>query len=441
MVKKLVSGVLLGALAVSLVMPGADAWAAKKTSLKQKRITIFAGKTKKIQIRNKKKKRKYVFSSSKKKIASVNKNGVVRGKKAGKAVITVKETYQVKKKNKVIGKVKVTVKKKTVPVKKTPVPVPGPTALPSTAPVINPPAASHDPSADVKTEPAFYVSPEGDDHGDGSSSHPFKTLARAKEAVRGLDKSKGDIIVEIADGFYPVEDTILFDSKDSGTEQGAVIYRAAEGASPVFSGGRKLEASWQKAEDVNWLRDGVTAYKVPLERSEKLRAIYVNGERASMTSKSQKPVKAVGAGSYTVTKGQAEWAWAPSTTKIYTGAVFSAAFGLPADTRNPQNIELESGSTWAQQLVCAESLSLTEEGDTQVNLQMPYGALAQNLGWNTEYSPTKSNDVTNVFEWLEKPGEFYFDQAGSMLYYIPREGEDINSAEVIIPETDTIIEM
>lgn len=443
MVKKLVSGVLLGALAVSLVMPGADAWAAKKTSLKQKKITIFAGKTKKIQIRNKTKKRKYVFSSSKKKIASVNKNGVVRGKKAGKAVITVKETYQVKKKkkNKVIGKVKVTVKKKTVPVKKTPVPVPGPTALPSTAPVINPPATSHGPSPDVKTEPAFYVSPEGDDHGDGSSSHPFKTLARAKEAVRGLDKSKGDIIVEIADGFYPVEDTILFDSKDSGTEQGAVIYRAAEGASPVFSGGRKLEASWQKAEDVNWLRDGVTAYKVPLERSEKLRAIYVNGERASMTSKSQKPVKAVGAGSYTVAKGQAEWAWAPSTTKIYTGAVFSAAFGLPADTRNPQNIELESGSTWAQQLVCAESLSLTEEGDTQVNLQMPYGALAQNLGWNTEYSPTKSNDVTNVFEWLEKPGEFYFDQVGSMLYYIPREGEDINSAEVIIPETDTIIEM
>lgn len=441
MLKKLVSGVLLGALAVSLIMPGTTAWAAKKTSLKQTRITVFAGKTKKIQIRNKKKKRKYVFSSSKKKIASVTKNGVVRGKKAGKAVITVKETYQIKKKKKkkVIGKVKVTVKKKAVPVRKKPVPVPDPTAQPSAAPDINPPVASNGPAPDVKTEPTFYVSAEGDDQGDGSSSHPFKTLTRAKEAVRGLDKSKGDIIVEIAGGFYPVEDTILFDSKDSGTEQGAVIYRAAKGATPVFSGGKKLEGKWQKAEDVNWLREGVTAYKVPLERSEKLRAIYVNGERASMTSKSQKPARPLG--SYTVAKGQAEWAWAPSTTKIYTGAVFSASFGLPADTRNPQNIELESGSTWAQQLVCAKSLSLTEEGDTQVDLQMPYGALAQNLGWNTEYSPTKSNDVTNVFEWLEKPGEFYFDQAGSMLYYIPREGEDIDSAEVIIPETDTIIEM
>lgn len=443
MFNRLVSGVLLGALTVSLFTPGTTAEAAKKTSLEQTKITVLTGKTKKIQIKNKKKKRKYVFSSSKKKIASVTKNGVVRGKKAGKAVITVKETYQVKmkKKKKVIGKVKVTVKKKTVPVRKTPVPAPNPTALPSVTSGANPPVVSNEPSPDVKIEPTFYVSADGDDGGDGSSSHPFRTLARAKEAVRGLDKSKGDIVVEIADGFYPVEDTIVFDSKDSGTEQGTVIYRAAKGAAPVFSGGKKLEAKWQKAEDVNWLRDGVTAYKVPLERSEKLRAIYVNGERASMTSKSQKPARPVGLGSYTVTKGQAEWAWAPSTTKIYTGAVFSASFGLPADTRNPQNIELESGSTWAQQLVCAESLSLTEEGDTQVDLQMPYGALAQNLGWNTEYSPTKSNDVTNVFEWLEKPGEFYFDQAGSMLYYIPREGEDINSAEVIIPETDTIIEM
>lgn len=441
MLNKLVSGVLLGALTVSLISPGTTAEAAKKTSLKQTKITVLTGKTKKIQIKNKKKKRKYVFSSSKKKIASVTKNGVVRGKKAGKAVITVKETYQVKKKKKkkVIGKVKVTVKKKTVPVRKTPVPAPNPTAMSSATPDANPPVVSHGPVPDVKIEPAFYVSADGDDGGGGSSSHPFKTLARAKEAVRGLDKSKGDIVVEIADGFYPVEDTIVFDSKDSGTEQGTVIYRAAKGATPVFSGGKRLEGNWQKAEDVNWLRDGVTAYKIPLERSEKLRAIYVNGERASMTSKSQKPAQALG--SYTVAKGQAEWAWAPSTTKIYTGAVFSAAFGLPADTRNPQNIELESGSTWAQQLVCAESLSLTEEGDTQVNLQMPYGALAQNLGWGTAYSPTKSNDVTNVFEWLEKPGEFYFDQAGSMLYYIPREGEDINSAEVIVPETDTIVDM
>ncbi len=61
MFNRLVSGVLLGALTVSLFTPGTTAEAAKKTSLKQTKITVLTGKTKKIQIKNKKKKRKYVF--------------------------------------------------------------------------------------------------------------------------------------------------------------------------------------------------------------------------------------------------------------------------------------------------------------------------------------------------------------------------------------------
>lgn len=434
-------------LSVCLPEPAVDA--AKKAVVKQKKLNIIVGKTKKITIKNKNKKKKYSFSTSKKSIATVSRKGVVKGKKAGKAVITVRE-YEAKKKRKkkkarLVGKVTVTVNKdeKRTVKRSEPIPVPSTPAI-SAAPVTS---ATPDLNTPQPTEAAggqkIYVSEQGSDSGDGSKSHPFQTLARAKEAVRAMDKTSGDIIVEIADGFYPVSETIVFTSEDSGTEKGRVIYRAAEGAKPVLSGGKKLKAAWQKADDVDWLSNGRMAYKTPLERSEKLRAIYVNGERASMTTRSGKPANAVG--SYKVEKDQAEWAWASSASnkKIYTGAEFASSFGLPADTRNPQNIELESGSTWAKQLVCAESLSLTAEGRTEVTLQMPYAALAQNLGWGTAYSPekTKINDVSNVFEWLKNPGEFYFDQAGGMLYYIPRDGEDIQHAEVIIPETDTLLDM
>lgn len=439
--RKLVISIIMIALLFSLCAQEAVTGAAKKATVKQTKITIVKGKTKKITIKNRNKKRTYAFSTNRKKIAVVSKKGVIKGKKTGKAVITVKEKYRVKKKNKtrIVGKVKVTVKKRRgVTPTKTITPETGGQNTPA---ISNTPITSNMPvpTASAEAKAQFYVSVEGNDNGTGSKSQPFQTLNRAKEAVRAMDKSKGDIIVEIADGFYPVEDTISFSSEDSGTENCTIIYRAADGAKPVFSGGRKLNAEWKVAEDVDWLGDGLIAYKAPLKRTEKLRAIYVNGERASMTGKSQKPLSAVG--SYKVTRGQAEWAWAPSTTTIFTGAVFSASFGLPADTRNPQNIELESGSTWAKQLVCAETLSLTDDGNTEVELQMPYGAFAQNLGWGTAYSPEKVNDVVNVFEWLEKPGEFYFDQAGGMLYYIPREGEDLNEAEVIIPETDTILDM
>ncbi|WP_207659318.1 Ig-like domain-containing protein, partial [Anaerobacterium chartisolvens] len=49
----------------------------------------------------------------------------------------------------------------------------------------------------------IYVSTTGDDTtGDGTQAKPYKTLAKAKEVVRTLPKTGGDIVVQIADGFY-----------------------------------------------------------------------------------------------------------------------------------------------------------------------------------------------------------------------------------------------
>lgn len=457
-VRKLLGAALTAAMLVSIVPAAEPLTAAAKTTIKTKKITLYKGKAKKIVLKNKKKKRTYLFSSNKKKIATVSKKGLIRAKKAGKAVITVKEKYTVKKKKKKrqIGKVKVTVKKSTSSTtntshNSTKTPTSGESSSPQTssAPTdtATPPVTETrrptpsptpyvPPFLDDDTDAQFYVAPSGNDSADGSRKHPFRTLTRAKEAVRELDKSKDDIVVLIANGFYPVQDTIEFTSQDSGNENCTIHYRAAKNETPVFAGGERLETDWRVADDVNWLSNGIKAYKTPLKRNEKLRAIYVNGKRASMTSKTKKPKS--GVGKYKVKKGQADWAWNSSTTTIYEGATFDSSF-LPADTRNPQNIELESGSTWAKQLVCAQSLSKTAEGNTQVSLQMPYAALAQNLGWGTPYSPQKANDVSNVFEWLQKPGEFYFDEAAGMLYYIPNEDEDIYSAEVVIPTTDTIL--
>ena len=286
----------------------------------------------------------------------------------------------------------------------------------------------------------LYVSPSGSDtEGDGSAEKPFATLGRAKEQVRTLEKSGGDIVVEVADGFYALDDTLTFGENDSGSKSCTVIYRAAEGAHPVISGGKLFEGSWEVADEVNWLKDGLVAYKAHLERDAKLRAIYVNGVRASMTRRTGTPLLADGY--YFITAGQADWAWVSSSSGLKSGNVFPKSFGLPADTRNPQNIELESGSTWVKATVCAASLELTDNGDTKVRFQMPYAAIAQNLGWNTNYNPAGQNDVVNVFEWLESEGQFYFDQEGSTLYYIPREGEDINSAQVVIPELEKLVEI
>ena len=303
------------------------------------------------------------------------------------------------------------------------------------------PVAAAAPVTDARTISAtIYVDATtgSDANGDGTQGKPYATIEKAKEAVRGLDKSSGDIVVEIADGFYALDDTIVFDENDSGNENCTIYYQAAPGAEPVISGGEILDTQWEVAEDVDWLEDGLKAYKTTLVRDEKLRAIYVNGERASMTRRSGRPLRAVG--NYSVTEGQADWAWRSGSGQK-TGNVFSKDFGLSADTPNPQNIELESGSTWVKAIVCADTLEKTAEGDTQVNFQMPYAAIAQNLGWNCGYNASGNNDVVNVFEWLSEPGEFYFDQEDSTLYYIPKENEDLETAQVVIPELDTLVDV
>ena len=274
----------------------------------------------------------------------------------------------------------------------------------------------------------LYVSAQGDDGiADGSSEKPFATLQSAKEYVRGLDKTSGDIIVEIGDGTYYLDETLTFDETDSGSADCTVHYMASEGANPVISGGKEITGIWND--------EGNGIYSITYNRDRKLRSLYVNGNRCFMTSN---VVKAQGGTNETViNEGQADWAW--TTGEVYTAVKFSGN-KLPAKTRNQDDIELMTQTRWNTTIVCVDSLE--KKGLTTVaNLQMPYAAFAQQLGWGNAYQFKKNNMIFNVFEWLDEEGEFYFDKTENKLYYYARENEDLSSATVIAPELEKIIDI
>ena len=110
----LVLVLVLGAIPI---VPAKEAEAAKKMKLSKKKLSLKVGKTKKLSVKNKKKKAKVTWLSSKKKVATVSKKGVVRAKKAGKATITAKVKYK-KTIKKLKCKVTVTKAKKKQPTKK-----------------------------------------------------------------------------------------------------------------------------------------------------------------------------------------------------------------------------------------------------------------------------------------------------------------------------------
>ncbi len=76
--------------ALSIIIPNVvDSHAApKKAALNKKRVTLTVGQSAKLKVKNCRKKVKW--SSNKKKIVSVNKNGKIRGRKKGTAKITAK---------------------------------------------------------------------------------------------------------------------------------------------------------------------------------------------------------------------------------------------------------------------------------------------------------------------------------------------------------------
>lgn len=168
------TGLVLGSLVIGLVgAPVSDA--AKKASLKTKKIDLKVGQKKQIQIKNKKKKAVYSFKSSKKAIASVTKKGVVQAKKAGNAKITVKEKYN--KKTRTLGTVQVKIKQKAKPVQS---PNPTPSA----------PAVTVAPPANVTVSPDPVITPTPE-----PTPTPIATLPPREEddnydTPKGFDQKK-----------------------------------------------------------------------------------------------------------------------------------------------------------------------------------------------------------------------------------------------------------
>jgi hypothetical protein len=110
----------------------------------------------------------------------------------------------------------------------------------------------------------LYVSPTGRDSHPGTKAQPLATLAGARDAVRAINKNaKGDIVVEFADGLYPVQETVVFGPGDSGTGGHKVIYAAAAGGKPIVTGGLAV-TGWEvhdKAKNIYRAKTTTTPFR------------------------------------------------------------------------------------------------------------------------------------------------------------------------------------
>jgi hypothetical protein len=283
------------------------------------------------------------------------------------------------------------------------------------------------PTVTAATQATYYVSPTGSDNNPGTLSAPLQTITKARDVVRAINSSmSGDIYIYLRGGAYNITSTITFGPQDSGTNGYRIYYSAYSGETPVLNGATKV---------TGWTQYNGDIYKATLNRSTKLRNLYVNDQRASLT---QKTVTARGGyGTYSVTAGQAGWAW---TSGSKSDGVQYYTSDVPAITGNKDDLEIVNGTTWNENIVCTRDV-ITSGNYRVLFLQQPYGAMAQTPGWGAAFTVSGTHTIYNAFEFLNSPGQFYFDKTTKTLYYYPRPGENMATADVEAPVVEKLIDI
>ena len=275
---------------------------------------------------------------------------------------------------------------------------------------------------------AYFVSPTGSDTNAGTMAAPFQTLAHARDVVRTVNAAMTqDITVYLRGGTYPVTAPIAFGTEDSGTGGHRIHYQAYPGETPVLNGATKV---------TGWTAYMGGIYKASLSRTTKLRNLYVNDVRANMSFK--KVTSQGGYNTYTVTSGQASWAWASGSQS--DGATYNTT-DVPAIAANKDDLEVVNGTTWNENIVCTRDVVTTSDGHRALLFQQPYGAIAQLPGWSSGFSVTGTHTIYNALEFLNAPGQFFFDKTAGTLYYYPRTGEDMATADVEAPVAERLIDL
>jgi len=286
---------------------------------------------------------------------------------------------------------------------------------------------------------SIWVSPAGDDANAGTQAAPFRTLEHAVETLEAAGDA--EVIVYLADGTHRLTRPLVF-----GPGGPEIEFLAAPGASPVISGAVQVKGWTLHDQSKN-------IYRAAAGSSDS-RQLYVNGRRATRARTESPggnnpagflpspvlPPKSSDVTQYVISGG----------IRFIPTSLNAAGWHDPAKWSNPRDIEAVIETQWKMMRVPLEAItasSATKPG--LITLRQPAWTNA-NLFFSAKpqtCTPDKPGiwsfwQVTrfeNAYEFLDQPGEWYLDRAKGTLYYIPRPGEDLATADVELPVLETLV--
>ncbi len=272
----------------------------------------------------------------------------------------------------------------------------------------------------------IYVSKAGNDTNSGTKELPLASLKGAVSKLQILRNSQtfdGPVEVIIGNGEYFMTEPVVLNSGDSGSENSPVIFKAEEGAHPVFYGGKKIHG-FEKLSETLWRAKipEVTEYGWCFEQ------LYVYGKRAVRAKSPNSGFYSLKDVSETILdkgKGRAP-ELAVQRLKLFADGAEKVALFTNEDFSNAVITFYHNWDNTRKHILGFEkdSSAIFTAGEGM----KPWNSLNK----KTRYS------LENYKAALDTCGEWFLDRSG-YLYYIPFEGENIDKVEVLAPVTDHFI--
>lgn len=278
----------------------------------------------------------------------------------------------------------------------------------------------------------LWVSVNGNDTNIGTKESPLGSLNMALRKTREMRRLKSPLVkngmrIVLMDGTFYLDEPIFIRPEDSGTEESPTTIIAAANSKPILSGGVQV-MNWKQAEAINGLAAGkVWVADAPKKAGALInyRQLWVNGNKAIRA----KSTSGANMDRILSWDKNSETCWIPlndSFVKFEPGMeLFIQQWWAIANLRIKK-----------MEVVGDKAKLYFEQPESRIQSEHPWPA-----PWISEKTGNSAFYLNNALSFLDEPGEWYLDRDQAKVYYYPREGEDMSSAEVMVPVLENLLEV
>ena len=283
----------------------------------------------------------------------------------------------------------------------------------------------------------IYVSLQGNDKNPGTKEAPFNTLNRAIKQARewrrlNRPEVAGGIYIRLEEGVYAQRNSLFLRPEDSGTPDSPTVICAVDGAHPVISGGVAV-TGWKRGCNHSAipekLKQKIWSAEAPLigNRRVETRQMWVNGHKV------QRAAQFPDGGLERMIDFNPE----EQTITIPVSQSVN-----PKRLQNAGQLEMIVHQRWAIAILRVKSID-AKDGQAVVRFHEPESHLEFAHPWpQPVIGGEKGNSsfcLTNALELLDQPGEWFQEYPSGTIYNYPQAGENMETAEVIIPALETLV--